>query len=403
MESSSNDHLSDQPAAGAPLVPLAGSERETVEERPALSAAALPADAPITATVVVRRRAPLAAETVTAGTSDPEEYAATYGADPADLDRVAAALAPYDISVETADQASRSAADRRHRRCDGPGVRHHAVARHPAGSRRRHGHPPPAQRTAADPGRARRHRHRGARSRRPAPGRDPVPAGPSGGRQHDDVHPARSRQDLPLPGRHRRIRADDRDPRTRRRFRPVRPRHLLRRPRHHRSDRDGRRCRRRHQRAGQGPGGRRRRGAARHRSGRSAGSRRSHRRLLRAQHRRRIPRRAEPGRARDATAGSRQHQLGPERGGLDRSGQDRVRRGAGRRRGARGHRDRRRRRRRQHRPGHRFAFARGLSGVQPARHWPAAAPGSKPTSPPARSGPRPCGTKAPGAAPPAVG
>ena len=83
------------------------------------------------------------------------------------------------------------------------------------------------------------------------------------------------------------------------------------------------------------PARRRRRGAARHRGRRRARPGRRHRGLLRAQHRRRLPRRGQRGRARRPDAGRDQHQLGAERGRVDRAGPHRDGRGVRRRRRAR--------------------------------------------------------------------
>jgi kumamolisin len=87
------------------LRPLPGSERP-----PALAVSAAPAamtpDAPVEATLVVRRRAPVPASVLAAPISH-ADFAAAYGASPADLDLVTSTLTTLGVDVISADVASR--------------------------------------------------------------------------------------------------------------------------------------------------------------------------------------------------------------------------------------------------------------------------------------------------------
>ena len=156
-----------------------------------------------------------------------------------------------------------------------------------------------------------------------------------------------------FPGGHRRHRPDHRDHRAGRRVRPGRPRHLLPGPRADHAVGDRGRCRRRDEPARSGSAGCRRRGAARHRGGRGGRAGRRDQRLLRTEHRRRVPRRGQRCRPRRPRAGRDQHQLGTARRPVDRpgphgDGQRLRRRGAARHRGHGGG-GRQRQRRRSHR------------------------------------------------------
>lgn len=87
------------------LVPLAGSERP---ERPGFRAhGALDPDAPVSASLVLRRRAELP-ESVFAHPLSPDELAERYGADPLDLDLVTSTLRGLGLTVEEADAARRT-------------------------------------------------------------------------------------------------------------------------------------------------------------------------------------------------------------------------------------------------------------------------------------------------------
>ncbi len=136
----------------------------------------------------------------------------------------------------------------RDHRGDAGGIRDHADRGDLAapGRVRRRAAPVP-DRLPLGPGPALRDHHRRARPRRPAAGPPAVPPGPgirrqgrsrTGGRnrrrrcrQGRTADRAAGRQLLPVPGRHRRDRADGRDHRARRRLHGVRPLHLLLRAR----------------------------------------------------------------------------------------------------------------------------------------------------------------------------
>jgi len=85
---------------------LPGSERAAAAAvRPAATPA--PSDAQIEATVVLRRREPLPESVVRGAPLSRDEFTARYGADPADLDAVTAALAAHGVAVASADLGSR--------------------------------------------------------------------------------------------------------------------------------------------------------------------------------------------------------------------------------------------------------------------------------------------------------
>jgi kumamolisin len=88
------------------FVPLPGSERETISGVQDIG----PVDPGerIEVTLITRRRAELPAELVTGpDTISTEELAATYGADPADIDRIGEVLAGYGLEVTSTHPGSR--------------------------------------------------------------------------------------------------------------------------------------------------------------------------------------------------------------------------------------------------------------------------------------------------------
>jgi len=87
------------------LRPLPGSERPPAREATAAPAALAP-DSPIAATLVVRRRAEVPDE-VLSSPLPAAEYAARYGADPADLELVTQTMTALGAQVVDADLASR--------------------------------------------------------------------------------------------------------------------------------------------------------------------------------------------------------------------------------------------------------------------------------------------------------
>src|SRR3954469_16565 len=86
------------------LRPLPGSERPPAPG--AAPVAPLDPDSPLTVTLVVRRRAEVPDE-VLSSPLPPAEFAARYGADPADLELVTAPLTRLGAQVVDADPASR--------------------------------------------------------------------------------------------------------------------------------------------------------------------------------------------------------------------------------------------------------------------------------------------------------
>ncbi|GAA4265605.1 S53 family peptidase [Frondihabitans peucedani] len=88
------------------LVPLAGSERPPA---PGLqpAAAALPSDAPVQATLVIRRKNAVDLDQVAQGVPDAAAYLRDHGADPADVDLVASTLTGLGLTVLESDAATR--------------------------------------------------------------------------------------------------------------------------------------------------------------------------------------------------------------------------------------------------------------------------------------------------------
>ncbi|WIE55965.1 S53 family peptidase [Curtobacterium sp. MCBD17_003] len=87
------------------LVPLAGSERPSAPG--VRAAAALPPDSPVQATVVVRRANPVAPLDGTAVPMDRAAFVSAHGATEADLDLVRTTLEALDLTVLSADPATR--------------------------------------------------------------------------------------------------------------------------------------------------------------------------------------------------------------------------------------------------------------------------------------------------------
>jgi kumamolisin len=86
------------------LQPLPGSDRSPAPE--ATAAAPLDPDDPIAVTLVLRRRAEVPEEALTTPLA-PAEFAARYGADPADLEQVTQTLSALGAEILEADAASR--------------------------------------------------------------------------------------------------------------------------------------------------------------------------------------------------------------------------------------------------------------------------------------------------------
>ncbi len=312
------------------LRPLAGSERapaagfRTVDEPVA-------ADETLAVTLVLRRAA-----------------AGQIGAAPADVAAVTETLSGLGLADPRGRRGLSAGAGVRHSGPPVPGLRHGAddgrKPQLPTSVR----HPPSAQRWAERAGRAGRDRHRGARPGRPPAGPRPVPRGAAraavstsytppqlgkiyrfppgtdgagqtvaiielgGGFAQSELDTYFSGLGVAAAGRSRAIGVDGA-----------------------------------HNEPGPRPAGRRRRGAARHRGGRRARARRAASRCTS----RPTPTPGSSTRSAEAAhaiadAGRDQHQLGAERGRVDRAGPRRHGRGVRRRRRARGHRHRRRRRRR---------------------------------------------------------
>ncbi len=95
-----------QPRQSLHLVPLAGSERPATGPAPHLSAESGP-QGPVEATVVLRRRAQLPPAALSGPGLSPEEFAAAYGADPADVRSVAERFAALGLEIVQIDAASR--------------------------------------------------------------------------------------------------------------------------------------------------------------------------------------------------------------------------------------------------------------------------------------------------------
>ena len=202
------------------FVPLAGSERTAISGVQDLGP--VNEQERIEVTVVLRRRAELPDELVfSPETISQSELADTYGAEPADVELVRETLSGLGLEITATDQASRRikvagtasaltqafGTSLRQARSTKPGVSGEVEHRYregaPAGARR-----------------ARRHRDRGPRPGQPAAGPGADHGRPRRAAQDDLLHPAPGRPGLPVPGGHRRHRADDRDPGVRRRVTP---------------------------------------------------------------------------------------------------------------------------------------------------------------------------------------
>ena len=212
------------------FVPLAGSNRETLSG--VQDAGPVDESERIEVTLVLRRRAELPAGLVTGpDTISTDELAASYGTDPADIDRAREILAGYGLEVTSTHPGFPPDQGRRHRGPAGRGVRGDAAPRfQPGPGRYRAGGAPLPARQPGDPGRAGRDRDRGPGAGQPAAGKPAFPA-VRGGRDTVLVHATAGGAGLRLPGGHGRDRPDDRHPRIRRRFRGERPAGLLLRPR----------------------------------------------------------------------------------------------------------------------------------------------------------------------------
>jgi kumamolisin len=90
--------------ANLDLQPLPGSERAPAPDVTAVGP--VDPDSPIAVTLVLRRRAEVPEEALTSPIS-PAEFAAKYGADPADLDLVTQTLSSLGVAIVEADAASR--------------------------------------------------------------------------------------------------------------------------------------------------------------------------------------------------------------------------------------------------------------------------------------------------------
>ena len=132
--------------------------------------------------------------------------------------------------------AARPARRRRSRRCSAPPSSGSSRPTRPPGSRCRTA----TAGRAVGPCRARRRGHRRARPRRPAADPGAASGAPQRHAAATSYTPARARRGLRVPCRDHRSRPDARHHRARRRLRPGRPRHLLLRPRRHGADGDAR-------------------------------------------------------------------------------------------------------------------------------------------------------------------
>jgi len=99
-----SDHS--DPLDNLDLVPLAGSERAPAPGVQAATAP-LPADQPVDATLVVRRKNPVDPQTAALGAPDAAAYERDHGADPKDLDLVSTTLESFGVTVVETDAASR--------------------------------------------------------------------------------------------------------------------------------------------------------------------------------------------------------------------------------------------------------------------------------------------------------
>ena len=211
--------------ASSDRVPLPGSERTAPGVRQ--PAASVPADETIEITVVLRRRAEVPESALSRATPlSRDEFARTYGADPADVDLATRTLTAAGAKIVGVDPASRRLRVAGTRRCAVHDLRHLAGGGHRAGTGRHRGHLPATHRKSQPASRSRRCGDRGARAGRPPADPDPVSDSRSG-RRHHQLHPAAAGRDLPVPGRHRRHRADGRHPGTGRRLHPGRADHAI--------------------------------------------------------------------------------------------------------------------------------------------------------------------------------